>query len=76
MKEISVYPCLMAQMYLKGYDSKQLAEAVGLSYVTLRRRLRGESSMKLTEARRIREALNCALPLEILFQRRGERHEA
>ena len=70
MSGISIYPCVMAQMYLKGYDNKRLAREVGLSYVTLRRRLRGITPIRLGEAARIREALGCDLPLEVLFEKR------
>lgn len=72
MSGISIYPRVMAQMYLKGYDNKRLAKEIGLSYITLRRRLRGDTPIKLEEAARIRDVLDCDMPLEALFQRREE----
>ena len=70
MSGMTIYPRVMAQMYLKGYDNKRLAKEIGLSYITLRRRLRGDIPIKLGEAARIREALGCDMPLEVLFEKR------
>lgn len=70
MKMISVYTCLMAQMYLRGMDSRELALRAGMPYASLRRKMRGDSSFKLEEAACIRKILKCDLPLEELFQRK------
>ena len=76
MKMISVYTCLMAQMYLQGLDSRELAQRAGLPYASLRRKMRGEGSFKLEEAVCIRKILGCNMPLEELFQRKDQRYEA
>lgn len=76
MKAISVYSCLMAQMYLKGLDTRSLAEKAGLPYAALRRRMRGEGSFKLEEAACIRKILACEMPLEELFSRKDLPYDA
>lgn len=70
-----VYAQLMAQMYLRGYDSQSLAKKTQMAYTSLRRKLRGEGTLKLEEALRIRQALGCDLPLETLFERRDIAHD-
>ena len=71
MSERSIYLRLMAEMYLRGMDSHMLAEKTGIHYGTLRRKFRGQSPLLLDEALRIKEVLQCDLPLEKLFERRG-----
>lgn len=75
VRGLAIYPRLMAQMYLKGFDNKRLAEETGLTYLTLRRRLRGETTLKLSEANRIRNALGTDMPLEKLFERREDMYD-
>lgn len=72
MKRPSVYAQVMVEMYLKGMDSLTLSRKTGMSYPTLRRKLRGDGAIRLEEAMRIRSALECDLPLEKLFERRTE----
>ena len=62
-----VYTQVMIQMCLRGWDNHDLAQKAGLNYTSLRRKLRGETALRLDEARRIQEALDCGLPLEELF---------
>ena len=50
MSERSVYLRLMAEMYLRGIDSRMLAEKTGIHYGTLRRKFRGQSPLLLDEA--------------------------
>lgn len=70
MRGECVYMQVMVQMYLRGWDSRALAEKAGLSYTSIRRKLRGMSPLHLEEARRIQEALNCGMSLDDLFARR------
>lgn len=71
MGERSIYLRLMAEMYLRGMDSRTLAVKTGIHYGTLRRKFRGESPLLLDEALRMKTVLGCSLPLETLFEKRG-----
>ena len=71
MKNETVYVRVMVEMYMKGLDSHELAEKIGISYHAMRRLLRGESRQWLEDALRIRKALACDLPVEVLFERRN-----
>ena len=75
MNGTCVYAQLMAQMYLKGYDSHKLAERTRIPYTSLRRKLRGEVPLKLEEAFCIQETLECELSLNALFERREAPHD-
>lgn len=70
MRGECVYMQVMVQMYLKGWDNRALADKAGLSYTSIRRKLRGMSPLHLEEARRIQQALNCGMSLDELFARR------
>ena len=70
MRGDCVYLQVLVQMYLRGWDSRVLAEKAGLTYTSVRRKLRGLSPLHLEEARRIQEALDCGLSLDALFARR------
>ena len=70
MRGECVYMQVMVQMYLKGWDNRALADKAGLSYTSIRRKLRGTSPLHLEEARRIQQALNCGMSLDELFARR------
>ncbi|MBR5110089.1 MAG: hypothetical protein IK099_07825 [Clostridia bacterium] len=70
MRGECVYLQVMVQMYMKGWDSRVLAEKTGIKYTSMRRKLRGMAPLQLEEARRIQQALNCPMPLEELFARR------
>ncbi len=72
MKKPCVYMQVMVQMYLRGMDSHMLAEKAGISYPSLRRKLRGEGGLGLEEAKRIHRALGSDLSLEALFERRED----
>ena len=72
MRGECVYLQVMVQMYLRCWDSKELAEKAGLTYTSIRRKLRGTSPLHLEEARRIQEALDCGLSLDVLFARRKD----
>jgi len=70
MRGECVYLQVMVQMYMKGWDSRTLAEKSGMPYTSMRRKLRGMTPLHLEEARRIQEALNCGMSLDTLFARR------
>ena len=72
MKKSCVYMQVMVQMYLQGMDSHDLAQKANISYPTLRRKLRGDGGLGLEEAKRIRQALGCVMPLEELFERKDD----
>lgn len=70
MRSQCIYSQVMVQMYMKGWNMRDLAEEAGLSYVSLRRKLRGESPVMLDEAFSIRRALQVQMPLDALFEKR------
>ena len=70
MRGECVYLQVMVQMYMKGWDSRTLAEKSGMPYTSMRRKLRGMTPLHLEEARRIQEALDCGMSLDKLFARR------
>ncbi|MBQ7655378.1 MAG: helix-turn-helix transcriptional regulator [Clostridia bacterium] len=72
MRGDCVYLQVMVQMYIKGWDSRTLAEESGITYTSLRRKLRGMAPLSLEEARRIQEALDCGMSLDKLFARRED----
>lgn len=76
MRGECIYLQVMVQMYLKGWDSRALAEKAGISYPSLRRKLRGASPLHLEEARRIQTALGSRQTLDALFAIREDSHEA
>lgn len=75
MRGTCVYARLMVQMYLAGMDNRELAEKTGMTYSSLRRKMRGETRINLEEAARIREALGCDLALDKLFERTEYLHD-
>lgn len=70
MRTRCIYAQVMVQMCLKGWSIRELAEEVGMSYVSMRRKLRGESPVMLEEAFSIRNALEVQMPLDALFEKR------
>lgn len=70
MRGDCIYPKVVYRMYLKGWDFRQLSEKTGISYTTLRRKLRGVNELTLSEAKLIRDTLNCRLTLDDLFDQR------
>lgn len=71
MRGDCIYMQVMVQMYLKGWDSRMLADQAGMSYTSIRRKLRGLSPLYLEEAKRIQRALNCGMSMEELFTRKN-----
>lgn len=71
MRGDCIYMQVMVQMYLKGWDSRMLADQAGMSYTSIRRKLRGLSPLHLEEAKRIQRALNCGMSMEELFTRKN-----
>ncbi len=71
MRGDCIYMQVMVQMYLKGWDSRMLADQVGMNYTTIRRKLRGLSPFNLEEAKSIQRALNCGMSMEELFTRKN-----
>ena len=72
MRGECVYMQVLVQMYLKGWDNRELAKEAGLSYTSIRRKLRGMSPLHLEEDRRIQRALDCGMSLDELFARRDK----
>ena len=72
MRGDCVYMQVLVQMYLKGWDNRTLAEKTGMTYTSIRRKLRGLTPLHLEEARRIQEVLDCGLSLDQLFARRQD----
>lgn len=65
-----VYMQVVVQMYLRGWNSKKLAEETGINYMTLRQKLRGKRTLNLDEMRSIQKALDCGMSMDELFARR------
>ena len=70
MRGQCVYLQVLVQMYMKGWNSHQLADQAGISYPSLRRKMRGASPLQLDEARRIQTVLDCGMTLDQLFARK------
>ncbi len=64
-----MYYTLAAQITLSGMTRGRLAEAVGMHYNTLCRKMRGEYEFTVEEALKIKKALGSTLPLEELFKK-------
>ena len=62
-----MYENVKAEMARKNMSITDLAEATGIRYQTLTEKLRGKTPIKLSEAVRIKWALNLTMPLEDLF---------
>ena len=73
MRGECVYLQVLVQMYVRGWNSRELARRTGMSYPSLRRKLRGASPLLLEEAQRVQAALDCGLTLDQLFARQGGR---
>ncbi|MBQ4640425.1 MAG: helix-turn-helix transcriptional regulator [Clostridia bacterium] len=70
MRTHCIYAQVMVQMFMRGWNMRQLAEETDISYVSLRRKLRGESPFTLEEAFAVRDALQVELSLDALFEKR------
>ena len=73
MRGACLYLQVLVQMYLRGWTSRDLADRAGMSYSSLRRKLRGATPLLLEEAQRVQAALDCGLTLDQLFARQGGR---
>lgn len=69
MRGTCVYARLMVEMYLAGMDNRTLSEKTGITYASLRRKMRGDTPVRLEEAKRIRDALKSTLTVEKLFEK-------
>lgn len=67
MKDLCVYMQLRIQMYIHHIDTKELSTKTGISYTSLRRKMKGETPFTLKEAKLIQSILNCGLSLDDLF---------
>lgn len=63
-----MYKELKKAMIDAGLGTAEIAERLELSAEALRRRLRGEQDLKLSEAIKIKQILNSDLPIEKLFE--------
>ena len=70
MRTHCIYAQVMVQMFMRGWNMRQLAEETDISYVSLRRKLRGESPFTLEESFAVRDALQVELSLDALFEKR------
>lgn len=62
-----MYENVKAEMARKNMTIIDLAEATGIKYQTLLDKMRGKTPIKLSEAVRIKWALNLTMSLEDLF---------
>lgn len=60
------------EMFMKGLSYGQLAYKLGMSYASVRRKMKGIHPITLDEALAIKKALGSSLPLEELFSKRSE----
>lgn len=71
------YPCLEMQLCLMGWNYEQLAAETGMNCTSIRRKLHGNSPMKLSEAKLIRDVIQRAyspdkkISLDKLFSKQG-----
>ena len=65
-----LYPNLKAEIARKNWSVKTLATVVGMSVSTLNNKLYGQTELKYSEAKKIKEALGVDMPLEVLFEER------
>ena len=75
MRGECIYLQVLVQMYLRGWNSRELAQKTGMSYTSLRRKLRGASPLMLDEARQIQRVLDCGMTLDMLFSRKEGGHD-
>lgn len=76
MRGECIYLQVLVQMYLRGLSSHELAERTGIAYPSLRRKLRGVTPLTLDEAMEIWAVLQRPMPLETLFARKEQAHDA
>ena len=63
-----MFNTVKAEMARKNMTIVELADATGIRYQTLADKLRGDSSMSVADAIKIKAALNVDMPFEELFQ--------
>lgn len=63
-----MYKELKKAMIDAGLGTAEIAERMLISTEALRRRLKGEQELKLSEAIKIKQILNSDLPIEKLFE--------
>lgn len=63
-----IYLQLLIKMYEAKMTGKDLSEKCNIPYTTLLRKLNGKSPLFLEEAKKIKQALGCEMPLETLFE--------
>lgn len=68
--KVIAYMRVYVDMMMQGMNLIDLATASGISYVSMRRKLRGESPWFLEECIAVKEALHSDLPIETLFEKR------
>ena len=64
-----IYMNLYIEMIRNYINMRGLSAASGMTYVSLRRKMRGESPFLLEECLAIKAALHSEMPLETLFER-------
>lgn len=62
-----MYPNLNAELARKGWTIAKLADKTGISYSTLRAKLKGNTNLSLSEACDIKKALGVTMSLDELF---------
>ena len=65
-----IYMNLYIEMIRNHNTMRNLSETCGMTYVSLRRKMRGESPFLLEECLAIKAALHSDLPIETLFERK------
>ena len=60
---------LKTEMARAGVSRADLAEKLGVKYLTLSKKINGENDFKLGECLAIKAALNSPLPIEELFKK-------
>ena len=64
-----VFKNVLLKMNENGMGMCDLADACGMAYPSIRRKLRGEGGITLEECLAVKAALHSELPLETLFER-------
>lgn len=65
-----IFVHLVFEMIQHDMSIKELAAASGLTYVSLRRKMRDEAPFLLKECIAIKQALKSDMPLETLFEKK------
>lgn len=62
-----MYPNLNAEMARRGINIYTLSEKTGIRYNTLAAKLRGDTDLKMTEAIKIKDAIDPAMNMDYLY---------